>query len=183
MDWFKGIFGYSLINDFGIDLKGQCGLVLDGSVASVYCVSNQLIRDKHENFTTMGNDPVLIPSAFFQLDSVNLDNCWFLGFVAVHSVNTVQRYFNVYAPNELVGRMRDISEDGEYQFVLVRGRTELSSHEICPKIFMDKREEGIESKKPFNTPFISWDASKGKGAKTWKVRKKVQRRGQVQPPQ
>ncbi|ODV59004.1 polynucleotide 5'-hydroxyl-kinase ASCRUDRAFT_9761 [Ascoidea rubescens DSM 1968] len=176
---FQGIFGYSLLNDFGINVEENCSnLILDGSVSSIYCVSNQSITDSFNYFIKKKNEPINIPSSFFQLDSHDLSTVLFLGLAAVHSINIEKKYINIYMPNELIERIKCISEEKKFQFVLIKGRTELSSHEICPRILIDKRNQELENKKVSSIPFISWDTNPGKGGKIWKPRKNVQRRGQ-----
>lgn len=102
--------------------------------------------------------------------SIDLSKTEFAGLCMVHSVNTKDRYLNLYLP----GNYREISAKIErflakgYKLVLVRGDGELPAPEI---VFPGLLESGRQ------VPYVSLE-TRSKIGGVWKVRKNIGRKNQ-----
>jgi polynucleotide 5'-hydroxyl-kinase GRC3/NOL9 len=98
-----------------------------------------------------------------KIDPVSLK---FKSLALIHSINTNEKLINLYIPE-----FEHNNKSANEEYVLIRGNTETPIWELASR--------QIVTKFGLDLPFISFDKYSDFD-KVWKVRKNVQRRGQLQ---
>jgi polynucleotide 5'-hydroxyl-kinase GRC3/NOL9 len=156
-----GIKAVSILNVNGLqsdDLENS----LTGTIVALHTVSKKLlgtIRLKRDS----GSIPLIDSIELNKIDPVSLK---FKSLALIHSINTNEKLINLYIPE-----FEHNNKSANEEYVLIRGNTETPIWELASR--------QIVTKFGLDLPFISFDKYSDFD-KVWKVRKNVQRRGQLQ---
>ncbi|KAI3402322.2 GRC3 [Candida oxycetoniae] len=117
-----------------------------------------------------------------EADAAKLEKKDFLGLLIVHSVNSKDRYLNVYTPHFVRSLVQKYLNNG-HRILLTRGEGDIPETEMIHPTFVKERissqSKHIPSKlkNPVDIPYVNFDL-KSKVGRVWKVRRNIMRKSQ-----
>ncbi|CAX40164.1 Grc3 protein homologue, putative [Candida dubliniensis CD36] len=202
-----GIYSTTILNhniDNEFSHRDLCSLI-EVSIYGIYAIKYNKDSNLDDDISVCGKDGnspfYLNPDDFNNLLSNNNDktiiSSKFIGLIMVHSINNIQHYMNIYAPDKVINRLQKIISKNQpsnynYKLMMVKGEGDIPNCEILYPNFINKKIEYLKSikkkkKKSIDTgekidlklPYISFE-TKSKIGGIWKVRKNIKRRGHRQ---
>ncbi|KAG7792648.1 hypothetical protein KL929_001366 [Ogataea haglerorum] len=159
---YPGLSGISILDAANINHEDlvEC---LETQVVAIFELENEEFINLYDEMVQRGQLSSLesYPNLFNNtLESVAPE---FRGLALIHSVNTTAKYINLYTPID-VARLSKSLASNETKLVLVKGRSDLPTEELIPKMISKTA-----------LPYVTY-AAFGKGAKSVNVRRNVQRK-------
>ncbi|RLV90689.1 Polynucleotide 5'-hydroxyl-kinase GRC3 [Spathaspora sp. JA1] len=185
---FKGINAVSVLNhSVGVNFNYEDVLTLiESTLMGVYCVKEEVyetIRGSLHSKEYHQNHPYYLdPSRLLDLLSCtphDNSNVTFMGLVMLHSLNTAQKYMNIYLPRNMLKQFQQKLQSN-FKMILIRGEGDLPSAEIfhpelVSKALNSNKQEHL-SKAQTIYPYVSFERKPKLGG-VWKARRNVMRRG------
>lgn len=173
---FIGVNAVSVLNYD--DNLNDLPVMLDCSIVGYYLVDNEHFQT---NKSLLQSDSMvyITPHDLEKFMEYNT-NVVFGGICMIHSINTVNKHFNIYFPyNEEVSKIQKSLEQG-YKLLIVKGESDIPTSEILmPKLlenFQQKYKKAHKNNQQLpSLPYVSYN-NKINGV--WKVRRNIMRRGQ-----
>ncbi|KAG7927909.1 hypothetical protein KL925_002267 [Ogataea polymorpha] len=159
---FPGLSGISILDAANISHEDlvEC---LETQVVALFELENEEFINyydemvQHNQLSSLESYPNLFNNT---LESVVSE---FRGLALIHSINTTAKYINLYTPVD-VARLSKSLATNETKLVLVKGRSDLPTEELIPKMIAKTA-----------LPYVTYTAF-GKGAKSVNVRRNIQRK-------
>ncbi|EGW35600.1 uncharacterized protein SPAPADRAFT_147029 [Spathaspora passalidarum NRRL Y-27907] len=185
---FRGINAVSVLNhSIGINFDYQdLFTLIESTVMGVYFIKKEVYeaikKSLHHGKHHDSHPYYLDPGSLLELSKCNPDSVSveFSGLLMLHSINSAQKYMNIYLPRNMIKSLQQKLESN-YKMVLVRGEGDLPSAEILHPGLVSRASKRNKQELLFGSqalfPYVSFERKPKLGG-VWKVRRNVMRRGQ-----
>lgn len=167
-----GIACSTVLDTYNFPQEHLCN-TLETTVCGIYGISLdqfEVLVQEGKVSATKGCLNLVSSDHFAEVDGT------FFGLALIHSVDQKKHTVNLYTPIN-PQRLKEASDS--HRLILVRGRTDIPSHELVPKALLTSLQERFQVKKHrLKIPFVSFEKSAGKGGKVIKIRRNIMRRSQ-----
>lgn len=182
---FIGVNGVSILNhdlELNFDWDDLYSM-LDMSIVGVYLIENEYFHSNIHliNFCKESNQllPYLNGSDYMEMIQHNSSGIKLMGVALIHSINTIDNYFNVYLPpqSSINQQFKQLMKNG-YKLILVKGESDIPSCEILMPQLMDEFKKSYKKsfKSNLEVPSIPYVNYNNKINGVWKIRRNVMRR-------
>ncbi|KAG7841447.1 hypothetical protein KL942_001326 [Ogataea angusta] len=159
---FPGLSGISILDAANINHEDlvEC---LETQVVGVFELANDEFMNFYDEMSQRGQLSSF--ESYPNLFSTTLESVVseFRGLALIHSINTTDKYINLYTPIDVTRLSKSLATN-ETKLVLVKGRSDLPTEELIPKMTTKNA-----------LPYVTYTAF-GKGAKSVNVRRNIQRK-------
>lgn len=184
----SGFTGINLVSVLNNDLVlnfnwDDLYLMLDMSIVGIYLIEDEYFHANSNliNYSSCGTKlPYLNGSDYNHLIEYNSLAVRYFGVALMHSINTIDKYFNIYfSPNQEINTIKNLLQNG-FKLLIVKGESDIPSCEVLmPQLleqFRRSYKKSFKTKQPLPSyPYVNFN-NKINGV--WKARRNVLRRNQ-----
>lgn len=178
-----GVNVVSILNyDEGLNFDIEdLNLMIDSSIVGLYLIDSEYYTiNKPSIVFTKGQMPYLNASNYNEFMEYESDHIRFFTVGIVHSINTLEKYINLYLPpSDNLDELKDLMTKG-YKLMLIKGESDIPSSEILMpellQLYKRKYKKNFKKKDMIpKYPYVSYHHGING---VWRIRRNVMRRNQ-----